>query len=376
MEWVQFIKDEAKIILLTVPDHFNTFVMFETLNDRGLRSSQADLLKNYLLSQAGERVVEAQQKWAQMLGVLESLGEADITVTYLRHLLTCLYGHTKERDVYARVRDEVNSTQRALEFLDTLAESANDYAALLNPSHKKWNNYGGATKRHLNTIISTLKVEQIRPLMFAVAKYFPVKEARTAFCLFVCWSVRFLIVGGRGGFLDTNYARASHEIAKGNIKTAKDLADFMKRDIVPADATFEAAFSEARVEKSYLARYYLRALEMKAKGIAQPELVPNEEEEEINLEHVLPEAPENNWPAIDPELAAAYYNRMGNMVLLQAKKNSTIGNASFADKRNVLATSTYVLTAEVGNCTNWSVAEIQQRQKRLAKYAVETWPLA
>ena len=63
---MQFIKDEAKIILLTVPDHFNTFVMFETLNDRGLRSSQADLLKNYLLSQAGERVVEAQQKWAQM----------------------------------------------------------------------------------------------------------------------------------------------------------------------------------------------------------------------------------------------------------------------------------------------------------------------
>ena len=95
VEWVQFIKDEAKIILLTVPAHFNTFVMFETLNDRGLRSSQADLLKNYLLSQAGERVVEAQQKWAQMLGVLESLGEADITVTYLRHLLTCLYGHTK-----------------------------------------------------------------------------------------------------------------------------------------------------------------------------------------------------------------------------------------------------------------------------------------
>ena len=69
--------------------------------------------------------------------------------------------------------------------------------------------------------------------MFAVAKYFPVKEARTGFCLFVCWSVRFLIVGGRGGFLDTNYARASHEIAKGNIKTAKDLADFIERDIVP-----------------------------------------------------------------------------------------------------------------------------------------------
>ena len=50
-------------------------------------------------------------------------------------LSVSLWSH-KERDIYARVREEVNSTQRALEFLDTLAESANDYAALLNPSHK------------------------------------------------------------------------------------------------------------------------------------------------------------------------------------------------------------------------------------------------
>jgi hypothetical protein len=50
-----------------------------------------------------------------------------------------------------------------------------------------------------------------------------------------------------------NYARASHEVAKGNIKTAKQLADLMVKDVVPADATFEAAFSEARVGKAYLA---------------------------------------------------------------------------------------------------------------------------
>ena len=116
---------------------------------------------------------------------------------------------------------------------------------------------------------------------------------------------------------------------------------------------------------------------MKAKGIAQPESVPNEEEEEINLEHVLPKHPETTGQLLIQELATAYYNRMGHMVLLQAKKNSTIGNASFADKRKVLATSTYVLTAEVGKTKNWSVAgDSRRKQKRLAKYAVETWPLA
>jgi hypothetical protein len=375
IEWVQFIKDEARVIALTVPDHFNAFVMFETLNDRGLKTSQADLLKNYLLGQCGDDgVTEGQQKWAKMIGVLESLGESDITVTYLRHLLTCLYGHTKEREVYGRVREAINSKQRALEFLDMLAESASDYAALLNPNHKKWNGYGTSTRHHLSTIISTLKVEQIRPLMFAVTRTFKVGEAKEAFRLFVCWSVRFLVVGGRGGFLDTNYAKAAHEVSKGAIKTTKQLADFMK-DIVPPEATFEAAFSEARVGKDYLARYYLRALERNRKGEDQPELVPNEEEEEINLEHVLPEHPELNWPDIAPELAEAYFNRIGNMVVMQAKKNSTVGNAAFADKQKLFAQSAYLLTAEVGERPKWTTTEIQQRQKALAKRAVETWPL-
>jgi uncharacterized protein with ParB-like and HNH nuclease domain len=44
IEWVKFIKDEAQVIVLRVPDHLNAFVMFETLNDRGLKASQADLL--------------------------------------------------------------------------------------------------------------------------------------------------------------------------------------------------------------------------------------------------------------------------------------------------------------------------------------------
>jgi uncharacterized protein with ParB-like and HNH nuclease domain len=49
-EWVRFIQHGAQVILPRVPDHLNAFMMFETLNDRGLKASQADLLKNHLLS--------------------------------------------------------------------------------------------------------------------------------------------------------------------------------------------------------------------------------------------------------------------------------------------------------------------------------------
>ena len=67
LEWVKFLREGAEVIVLRVPDHLNAFVMFETLNDRGLKASQADLIKNYLLSFCDKKIQEGQQKWAQML---------------------------------------------------------------------------------------------------------------------------------------------------------------------------------------------------------------------------------------------------------------------------------------------------------------------
>lgn len=375
LELLKFIEDGAQVILLRVPDDLDAFVMFETLNDRGLETSKADLLKNHLFKKAGNsKIKEAQQKWARMKGVLESLGVDGITVTYLRHLLITQHGPTRDREVLNRVKKEINSQQRAIEFLDLLANSATDYAAILNPNHQKWNDYGETTRRHILTINHHLRVEQIRPLVFAVAKHFSVKEAKKAFRLFVNWSVRFLVVGGRGGLLDRNYAIVAQQVGNEQVKTAKDLAKAMQ-DVVPTDATFEAAFSEARVSQNFLARYYLRALELKVKQDPEPELIPNEEQEVINLEHVLPENPGSNWPGIDPEVASAFYRRLGNLVLLQATKNSMIGNASFAEKKAVLKDSVYKLTKSVAAKRQWGVAEITERQKQLATLAVQTWSI-
>jgi len=146
-------------------------------------------------------------------------------------------------------------------------------------------------------------------------------------------------------------------------------------EIVPSDARFEVDFAEARVSQVYLARYYLRALERRKKGEEEPEWIPNDEEEFINLEHILPENPESNWPGIDPDTASANYRRIGNMVIMQAKKNLMIGNSSFADKKPHLKDSAFLLTSEIAQYTDWGVSEIKARQKELAKLAIETWPI-
>ena len=375
LEWVKFLTSGARVIVLRVPDHLNAFVMFETLNDRGLKASQADLLKNHLLGLCGDRIHEGQQKWAKMLGVLESMGRGDITVTYLHHLLILRSGPTKEREVFDKVKRRINSQARAMEFLDELADSSHDYAALFNADHKKWNEYGTLTRKNLSTINRNVRVEQIRPLMFAVAKFFSVNEGKLAYRMLVSWAVRLLIVGTRGGILDRAYSLRAEEMGNEKLTTAHALLAALS-DVIPSDSLFEASFAEARVPHEQRSRYYLRSLELKVKDNPEPEYVPSDEENAINLEHVLPENPGAHWKMPDPQIAIALHKRLGNMVLLQAKKNSFIGNGSFEDKRLVLKASTYNLTQEIGECEKWGAEEISDRQRRLAKLAVATWPLS
>lgn len=373
IEWVKFLDTGAQVIVLRVPDHLNAFVMFETLNDRGLRASQADLLKNYLLSQvAGDRLAEAQQFWARMLGIIDSLSRKDLVVDYLRHSVICKKGPTVERILFQTIRDTINSQAKAMDFLRELASGAQQYAALFNPEHAIWNDHGETTRGHIRTILE-LQVEQIRSLMFAVLQHFSLEEAKKAFRLFVAWSVRFLIAGGgRGGLLDRHYGLRAQEVTEGKIKTTKELAKAMM-DVVPPDGTFVAAFAEARVSQAHLARYYLRALERQVKGDPEPEHIPNQEEV-VNLEHILPQTPAEGWK-IDPEIAEAYYKRLGNMVLLRAKKNVAIGNKPFKDKKAELSASAYILTKEAGAKQDWGQNEISERQSRLAELSQRTWPI-
>ncbi|MBI5289418.1 MAG: DUF1524 domain-containing protein [Chloroflexi bacterium] len=374
VEWVEFVKGDALVILLRVPSHLNAFVMFETLNDRGLRASQADLIKNYLLSQAGNRKAEAQAKWAATVATLESIGQGELTVTYLHHFLIGKFGPMRASEVYEKVRLLVDTSARALEFTDEISSAAQDYAALWSDAHAKWNTYGSTTRNYVATINRDLRVEQIRPLMLAVARHFDMKEAQRAFRLFVFWSVRFLIAGGRGGLLDRNYSVTAQEVTNGKITTAKGLTDALQQ-IIPNDTIFEALFAEARVSQTQLARYYLRALERTAKGQTEPELIPNDDEQVVNLEHVLPNNPQSFWPDIDPETASAYWRRIGNLVLLQATVNSNIGNKPFDEKKKAFAKSGFSLTSEVAAQAKWGVSEIEERQQRLAKLAVKTWPV-
>jgi hypothetical protein len=146
-------------------------------------------------------------------------------------------------------------------------------------------------------------------------------------------------------------------------------------DVLPTDVEFAEAFTNARVSRGNLARYYLRAMELKHAG-GDPCLVPNPETDVVSLEHVLPENPDPKWN-VKSEVAQAFYKRIGNLALLSTPINndSGYGNSEFSIKKPLLAAAPFKLTQEIARYSKWEPDEIAQRQSLLAELAVKTWPL-
>lgn len=373
-EWVAFLREGAKIIEIKVPDEFNAFTLFETLNDRGLRASQADILKNFLFGKAQDRLQEVVAKWAAMTTILETVAGDDLLLTFLRHHWISYNGPTIEKELASAIREKITGRQQAVDLATSLAINSGDYTALFAPlEHSGWPALDKTTRGYLYVITNLLQIEQIRPLLLAVLRHFSPIETKKAFIWFVSWSVRFLIAGGgSGGALDRHYGLRAKEVTEGIVTKAAELNDRMK-GVLRTDAEFKEAFKTARVSKNVLARYYLRALERQKNGADNAALAGViEDTTQFNLEHIIPLNAGSAW-TLPQEVVQSYAKRLGNMTLLNPTENCDVGNKGFKDKQLVYGQSSVVLTKEIAGVPEWGPAQIDERQGELADLALAIW---
>jgi hypothetical protein len=371
--WVSFLEHRALVVLLRVPDDANAYKMFETLNDRGLRTSQADLIKNFLFSRSDKRMNEVQSRWSYMRGALESASEdTDITINFLRHALIVQRGHLREADVYDRVQDIVKSEPAAVTFAATLETLANIYVATFNPENERWNTYQDSVRRAIE-VFNLFDIKPLRPLILAIAARMEPRQAAASYNFLIALGVRLITAAStRSGSVEIPVAEAAKQVFLGAIDTVEKLREMLAA-LTPTDGEFRAAFRSMRVSNAKFARYYLRSLEMTAKNESEPWFVPQDDKQVINLEHVLPKKPEENWPQFDEETVRQWTTRLGNLALMRASENSDLRSQAFSDKKLVYTDSPYLLTSQIAEAGEWTPETIDERQRTLADLAVKTW---
>lgn len=372
-EWLDYLESNLKVIVVTTPDDSNAFVIFETLNDRGLELAISDLLKNYLFHKSGDKIGETKNRWLNMVAVLESASEDPLVVTYLRHFSMSRYGLVREKELFGLIKKKVTSKKLALQFSSDLSDTARKYAALLNTDHEYWNKFGNA--RDSVSTLNLLGMIQVRPLLLAILEKFEPSKVAAAFQKLVSVAVRFQIVGGvGGGTLERIYSETAKSVSEGKLTSTVEILKAFTS--MPVDAIFKQSFAAASISKPSLARYYLRSLEMACIKHDSQEKVPNPDTGRVNLEHVLPqtltEAWEKSWGADE---ARAYQKRLGNLALMSSRTNSSVGNDSFESKKDEYSRSQFVLTKNIAEFKKWNKQSIEARQLEMAEIALKVWTI-
>ena len=372
--WVSYLESDAQVVLLKASDGTKAFRMFETLNDRGLKTTQADLVKNYLFGESGDKLQEAQFCWSTMLDNLHDFDEKDRSVTFLRHLLIATRQFVRADDVYEVIQNTIRKSE-SITFLTNLKTYSSIYVSTFQPNSEYWNDYPTKAKKALIEF-NRFNLKPLRPLVFSLAERFDKDKFSDAIEFLANLSVRLVVASQtRSGANEQAFASASLKVFNKEITTLGELKKSLA-SVTPTDSEFEAAFSKAKSSKQDFSRYYLRVLESTTMGDPEPHFLMNDDESQITLEHILPKNPKNgDWTSLLDEDIRRYKTRIGNLCLLQKSANSAIGNRCFEDKKATYKASDYKLTKMLSNESHWGPEEIDNRQAHLAKLAIRAWKI-
>ena len=137
----------------------------------------------------------------------------------------------------------------------------------------------------------------------------------------------------------------------------------------PHDDRFVEAFIRFPLYKRGYAREVLETLE-DARGHKEAANLG-----QAQVEHVMPQTLSDDWVedlGDEPErVHAEWLHSPGNLTL--SAYNQEVGNQPFAKKRRRFVDSNVGLTREVGESTQWTELEIQERGERMAREAASLW---
>ncbi len=377
-ETVEFIRTHMQAIRVQVDDDADAFTIFETLNDRHLNLTVADLLKNFLFQNAGRHLDAVKGNWREMAGALSVIkGKKDRTVDFIRQLWGSMHGLVREKELFRDIKQKVLSESNALELSNSLASQASDYAAVLNPFSEFWDNIGVSARHALDTF-NSLRVERLRPLILAILLRFDEKNIEKSLDFLRSAAVRIVVDGGINGTIEEQLFAIAVRVYKTEIRNATRLKASMS--FVPVDVVFRAKFATASFSKPGLARFFLQELEDMRKGELDDDRLMNRNQKRVTLEHIMPVARserEQHWPEYANETGDSLVRRLGNLTLLPYRKNSSLNGLNYDAKRPVYdGYDGCYLTKDIAEkFTTWGAEQIKHRQDELADLALRTWPI-
>lgn len=373
----------------TIVDAFKTF---ETVNNRGLKLTNMDIIKNHIFSvcysdekSLNEDIYNIENNWGSFYKEWSqskfNAGEID---KYLMHYLRATDGHTSNKSVLGRLKDIIIDAPSAVRFIQSFTTSMELFRLMYQKGFST-DSIDDETLRIFNGF-RKIKYKTICPALLSPFLRFRDDPELPKIMREVTRAVDRLLVLGQ--FIEPSFTKENDaEVSKKASRFYKDpnysLAEYIS-DLNNLQQSSDTVLLEkvktmpwADGNNNDRARYVLSELYNR-----DPDTTTIVSLEKVHLEHILPTSPSHiakNWPQFNSDEHDEYYPRLGNLLLLNSKLNSDIKDSSYEDKRKFAYEKTGAF-ADINGVLfmdtpskNWMKADIETRSTFLAQKIIETW---
>ncbi len=367
----------AKLLRIVVDNEDDAFILFETLNDRGLRLTASDLLKSFTLREIQDgptplQAIDALDKWDDAVDVL---GDFPFT-KFLRHYLLSVQDQkVQAKKIFALFKEIIKAHGKngALRNLDELTVAAGHYAIILGEKPSGDPKLDEILAR-INLFSETHRVFLLRIFQFGYSH----EQLRRASRALEILAFRWILIGGNAQEIESLYQRVALKVTK-NDGAQLDAAIQELLAVVPSDELTHAALESAAAKRDSNFRFYvLKKLNF---GLTKTELVWSRKA--IHIEHLAPQSPllDAGWyEHVAPKVASVpgnptyddYLSQWGNLTLLEYEINSSIQNADWRTKvegKNLekgIDKSSIAMNADLIGLPNWTALAISARTRWIA----------
>ncbi len=369
-ELIEKLANRLLFTTIYIGDELSAYKVFETLNARGVKLSSADLLKNYLFSVIDEDgntpdevIDELDEKWGKVGADIGNKNYSD----YVLAEWNSRHPRVRQQELFKHIKNKIGNKEPAIQYLDTLKDNSQLYAALLNADDEFWKDHPNYTA--IKADIDFLKLFNIRqPVSLLMAAYIHFQDDFQRMLKWIqVFSLRYNVICQKHpGEQEVLYSKICVAITKGcKVQQVKQKI----LDQCPSDTEFKQHFADNNMptrQSNKKARYLLARIEASYGNTPLDETT-------LTVEHILPLHPEQHWQDYFGSNWQQFNQRLGNMALVSTKENQELGQRAFNEKKETLLNNHHHINKSIAEYNEWSEAEIESRQNLLAEQAVRLW---
>jgi len=376
IELVEYLDKDVQVLLAVATGLAEAYVIFETLNDRGADLTTADLLKNYLFSNAGPQgIAHAEALWTKLTSRFD---RPDDFVKFLRYDYLSRRGRVTNRGLYKALQVDIGSGTAAVRsYLERLDLRLQQYTALREPDDASWSSQSIEVRDSL-LAFRRFGFEASMPLLLAAFATWKHSDATRFVDTVASWSVRAWMAGTLGGGVAENaFCDAAVAVTSKKAKAASDVLPYM-RDLVPDDAGFRQAFLAYGSMTTTRAKYLLARIERQKvldQG-GQADAMPDWSSKSVSVEHIFARSSKRDSFESDEDFDrfTVIRDQLQNFTLLERTLNGGLEDKAFGEKASTYGQSSFGLTRELAKHETWTFDDAKARAETLAALAVKAWP--